>query len=272
MVNLPGNALPVIFINGTDSKKIVTGCDGSTIDFHIDQSWNESINSYNVIGQINGTNTNETIIIECLYDCWWNQGTADSAIGMSIVLAIAKYFKDNNITPKCNIKFIAFGGEEQGFLGAEYYEATHRNENITAVIDFNQLGFNRTTQPKQSLYLFTNNQTLNTTLSAIVADTNYEARMNYNTYLNNTYFPKGAPSDDRPFAIATLDGNRSTKTVSFLKDALWPLHHRDGMDHTEGDVLKYYNETDVNLTAEMAWNVTKYFTVDPDCWFSNVTY
>ena len=37
------------------------------------------------------------------------------------------------------------------------------NENIITVIDFNQLGFNRTTQPKQTLYPFTNNQTLNTT-------------------------------------------------------------------------------------------------------------
>jgi len=67
----------------------------------------------------------------------------------------------------------------------------------------------------------------------------------------------GAPSDDQPFAR-----NRpSCKTVCFLKGLNWILHHRDGINHTEGDVLKYFNWTDVNATGEIILNITKYITI-----------
>ena len=102
--------------------------------------------SYNVIGQVNGTDPTKTVIIGCLYDSWWNQGTADSAIGMAIVLGIAKYFKDHNITPKYNIKFIGFAGEEAGLRGAYNHEAKHPHdeENVVAFLDLNQVGFDQT--------------------------------------------------------------------------------------------------------------------------------
>jgi hypothetical protein len=91
-------------------------------------------------------------------------------------------------------------------------------------------------------------------------------------HIGYTYY--GAPSDDQPFAVACLphEGTRSLNTICFLKDMNWTLHHRDGQNHEQGDVMTYYDETDVNVTSEMIWNITKYFTVNPDCWFSNVSF
>jgi hypothetical protein len=44
------------------------------------------------------------------------------------------------------------------------------------------------------------------------------------------------------------------------------------MNFTEGDSLKYIDRNDVNVTFELAWNVTKYFMVNPNCHFSNISF
>jgi len=265
-------ALPTLHINNSIGEKINASLNDYNISYHINQQWTESIESYNVIGQINGTNPNKTIIISCLYDGWWNQATGDSAIGMAIVLAIAKYMKENNITPKYNLKFIAFGGEEYGMRGAYYYEAKHRNENIPLVIDLNQLGFTQT-NPRLTFIIFLSNQSLNSALQAITNETNYRERTgNVTDGVNITYSRTGGPVNARAFATANLSGVRNCSTMCFAKDSKWLLHHRSGLNHTEGDSMKYYNSSDVNLSAEIVWNVTKYFCVNPDCWFTNVSY
>jgi len=277
--------LPTLYVNKSKFKPIYEDTsdifpyesDDYTIDYWVDQHWNTSVTSYNVIGQINGTDTSKTVIIDGLYDGWWGTASADSAIGVGIVLAIAKYFKDNNITPKYNLKFIAFGGEEYGFRGAYSHEAKYpdtEDETLVAVIDFNQLGF-RQTDPPQFLNIMMNNDELESKINAIVDDTNFVERNGDVTGFRTRYLRKGAPSNGRPFAenCTGFNPSRSCDTFCFLKDMdddpqfRWLLHHRSGLNYTEGDSMKYYDSNEVNLTAEMAWNVTKYFTVDPDCWF-----
>lgn len=80
------NCVPFIYINKSSGKEILENIDNTRIDFKLSQQLNTSVISYNVIGQINGTEKNKTVIVDCLYDSWWCQGTADSAIGMSILL------------------------------------------------------------------------------------------------------------------------------------------------------------------------------------------
>ena len=170
-------ALPLIFINGSIGKPIDAIPTDFNVSFWINQSWTDNVVSYNVIGQINGTDPTKTVIIGCLYDSWWSQGTADAAIGMAMVLGIAKYFKDYNITPKCNVKFIAYGGEEHGYRGADYYEILNRkNEYIPYMIDLNQIGFTPLRPDNIKLQIWTNNQTLNQTIGRFAEETNYTKR------------------------------------------------------------------------------------------------
>jgi hypothetical protein len=237
----PFCALPTLYINGTTGKPINARIDYYNISFWVNQSWSEGVESYNVIGQINGTNSNETVIVGCLYDSWWCQGTADSAIGTGMVLAIAKYFKDHNITPKCNVKFILFSGEEYGARGAYYYEAKHHDENITTMIDLNQLGFSQS-NPRLMLNVVINNESINSTVTEITKLTNYINRTgNTSDFRTVNTTEMSYLSDLTPF-----NENRSISIVGFVKDFSWKLHHRDGRDqnnsvHEEGDVLKYYN-------------------------------
>lgn len=255
-----GRDMPVIYINGADGGKINNISNTCTVDFYVNQSFNTSVISYNVIGQINGTDQSKTVIISSLYDSMWCQGTADSAIGMSIVLGIAKYFKDYDVTPKYNVKFIAFGGEEYGMIGAKYYEAAHKNESIWLVVDINQVGFHQL-DPRLTLHIITNKLKEMDNISEIIGRSNYENRTPDGSTIDIDLCPVGSRSNDLAFASA-LPRRSNCRTVMFVKDFGWTLHHRDGRKdgtgepHTAGDVMKYYNETEVALTAGMVLNVT----------------
>jgi len=110
-------ARPMIFINGEYGEYMMNpnkNLEDFTIDLAWDQEFEEDMESYNVIGEITGEDTSKTIILSCLYDSWWSEGTADSAIGMGIVMGIAKYLKEleteYGIIPKYNIQFVACAG------------------------------------------------------------------------------------------------------------------------------------------------------------------
>jgi len=252
------NYIPFIYINGTNGKEILEDIDDSRIDFKLEQRLNKSVVSYNVIGQLNGSDPSKTVLVDCLYDSWWCQGTADSAIGMAMVMGVAKYFVDHNITPKYNIKFIGFSGEEHGFCaGSRYYEDIHSDENIIYVFDLNQLGFWQKNDPL-TLNIICNKLGFLAQVWHIVKKANYGPRVNSSDKAAPVLLPDGGPSNSGPFA----QNRKDCKTVCFLKDGGWKLHHRDGLNHTEGDVMKYFDPEDVNITGEIVLNVIKYLTTD----------
>ena len=268
-------AIPVIYINGTLGNQINQSREDYRIDFRLNQSWNDSVESYNVIGQINGSDPNKTILIECLYDSLWCQGTADSAIGCGMVLALAKYMKQletqQGIIPKQNVRFILFGGEEAGIRGAEYYE-NQSDENITTVIDLNQLGFDQRAPPVSLIMnVATNKLWFKPILQDITDITDYMGRENDNTQFRVSWTPIGSLSDEQAFAKKFI-GRPFLKTVMFLKDMNWTRHHRDGENHTTGDTMDYYDQDDIELTMEMIWNVTRFLIYQPDCWLEDVAY
>jgi len=266
--------ISILFINRSIGRQLFDSIeDGEPSDtkvsFWVNESYNESVNSSNVVGQINGTNANKIVIIDCLYDCWWNQGAADSAIGMGTVLAIAKYFKDHHIKPKYTLKFVAFAGEEKGYTGAQYYNDTHQNEHIETIIDLNQFGFSQTGPRPQTFFVNTNKVLLKSKLECIIKDTHYCERTG-TPYLHFGLERNGGPSDCYPFLYKS---NHSRDTILFAKDVNWTMHHRDGEGHTKGDTMDYYDSVDVEATADMIWNVTKYFVVNPNCSFDgSITY
>ena len=259
-----GNAIPVFWINGSIGRKIDKNIDDFTVDFFLNQKLNHSVISYNVIGQLNGTDPTKTVIVDGLYDGWWTQATADGAMGMACVLGIAKYFTDHNITPKYNLKFIGFGGEEYGMRGSYYYEAAHRDENIINVVDFNQIGMTQK-EPRLRLEVVTNTPEFKDEIWEVVNRTDYIGRTDNVTNIVPSYLRVGHISDDRPFAMRRPF---RVKTVCLLKGGRWVLHHRDGVNHQEGDVLKYFNWTDVSVTGEIALNITKHLAVDPSDQFT----
>lgn len=257
-----GNSLPLIFITGNDGDRIRANMSGSRVDFTLTQHLNTSVISYNVIGELKGQDEKNVVILSCLYDGWWDQATGDSAIGMAMVLAIAKYFVQQNITPYYTIKFIGFSGEEYDLLGAKYYVATHMNESIRAVIDLNQLGFTQNS-PRLTLDFVSNRFLYLKQVWGIVQRTNYTERTGNVTGITSIWWPSGSiPGNAAAFAKSRPGLN----AMSVFKDGGWTLHHRDGKNHTEGDVLSYFNWTDTRVTAEIIYNITQAFAMGKlDC-------
>lgn len=252
------NHIPFIFINGSNGKDIRDDIKNVRIDFKLEQHLNTSIISYNVIGQLKGTNPNKTVIIDCLYDSWWCQGTADAAIAMAMVLGIAKYFCDNEIEPKYNLKFIGFSGEEHGFCaGSKHYASSHTEENISYMIDLNQLGFKQD-DPKLTFNIVGNKLGLLIKIYSFIKKADYKNRVNSSKDLKYVWLKKGIVSNPLPF----IETHPDCVYLCFLKDSGWKLHHRDGLNHTEGDVMEYFDPEDVNVTGEITLNVVKYLTTD----------
>ncbi len=252
-----GNSLPVIFITGNDGDQMRENLTGSRLDFSLTQHLNTSVVSYNVIGELKGRDPSKSVIVSCLYDGWWNQATGDSAIGMAMVLGIAKYFVQANITPQYTIKFIAFGGEEYSGLGAEYYVAMHKNESIVAVIDLNQLGFTQVT-PRLTLDFVANKASYLKQVWGIVQRTDYQKRTGNVTDVKPIWWPSGnIPGNAYAFAKEIPGCN----AMSIFKDGGWTMHHRDGKNHTAGDVLAYFDWNDTRVTTEIITNITLAFAV-----------
>ncbi|HVQ00392.1 MAG TPA: PKD domain-containing protein [Candidatus Thermoplasmatota archaeon] len=258
--------LPVIFINGTDGHQIISNIHNYTVNLSFRQQWNTTVESYNLVGQINGSDPDRhhILVVNSLYDSVWSSGTADSAIGCGIVLALGRYYTEHHLKPKYTTQFVLFAGEEAGVKGAKSYKAKHEDYKIEKFIDLNQLCFNQSL-PKTRLYVGTNKLLLKPYIEQIADEQGYETHM-YNTKLEVIYRFLGLISDDEVYSGLT-DRN---DTITFLKGMTWVRHHRDGKNHTEGDSMRYYNDTDVAATSTVVFNISRYFCLNPDCRFLSV--
>ena len=229
-------------------------------------NWTPGVTAYNVEGNITTNNnpTNAIVICGQRYDAWWGQCPGDSGAGAGMVLAVAKYMKDNNITPKYNITFLETTGEEYGFRGAWHYNHSHPVDdfNIIRWIGFDQLGFKQDTGTFKLIARCNDNETDGHILKAIAND--IDLGIAFDT---KEAEPGGGVSED----VAWLT-RPNCKTICFAKSGPWSGHHETGQDFTEGDSMKYMNRSELNATLDLAWLVMKYYTVNPDCWFDNIQY
>jgi hypothetical protein len=81
--------------------------------------------SFNVVGEIKGTDTPENIfVVGGHLDSWdLGEGAHDDGTGVVQSLEVAYLFKKNNIKPKNTIRIVFFMNEENGTRGAKKYAA-----------------------------------------------------------------------------------------------------------------------------------------------------
>ncbi len=90
--------------------------------------------SANIIGVLHPELGNE-IIISAHWDSFDGCGASDNASGVGVMLELAEYFLSRR--PGCTIRFISFGAEELGCLGAKAYAIRHKNELEKCKMAFN---------------------------------------------------------------------------------------------------------------------------------------
>ncbi len=287
-----GPSLPMFAVNGSVGKWLIdhTNKSNTTITGYVNQeyqkekhlgtpsNWKTGTEAYNVEGEINIDNSpgDARICISNRYDGWWSEAPFDSGAGAGVVLGIAKYFSDYDITPKYNLTFLFTTGEELLYRGAQHYSDSHKDTNFTYWIGFDMIGINYP-NTTLSLYYEKNDDETRKIIENITHITQYYKRTGFKNDTQKSTMLTGAEDfvwNKRHLPIHRLlfwgsGSDFQCKTICFVKDAAKtnPYRHRTGNNYEEGDSMKNMNRSDLNVSFELAWNITKYFAVWPDCWF-----
>ncbi|KAA3611036.1 MAG: M28 family peptidase [Calditrichaeota bacterium] len=88
----------------------------------------DDFDTKNIFGFIKGTSIQDSIIMLCAHydhlgalgDSVYFPGANDNASGVSLLLSLAKFFKDNPI--KNSLLFTFFSGEDVGLVGSKYFQ------------------------------------------------------------------------------------------------------------------------------------------------------
>ncbi len=100
------------------------------VNFTLTSEAGEDYTSYNVIGEIVGTEKPEEIILIGGHLDSWDLGTGaiDDGAGVAITMAAAYKISLMPTQPKRTIRVVLFANEEQGLFGGEQYAIAHLDE------------------------------------------------------------------------------------------------------------------------------------------------
>jgi hypothetical protein len=226
--------LPVGNVGAEDTKLLRRLLDEGAveIEFSFKNRTRERVKVDNVVAEIPGTgNSGEYIVIGGHLDSWHlGTGAQDNGTGAASVLAVAQAFKAAGIQPKRTIRFVLFGGEEEGLLGSVHYARDHANEMAKCAGVF--ITDTGAEQPK-GWYVFGRDdekkalEPIKPLLAALGADdTTDEGRFTFST-------------DHGPFLVHGVP--------SFV---LWtPIEKYMQLHHKPSDTFDKVNERDLNLGA-----------------------
>jgi carboxypeptidase Q len=109
-----------------------------TVHFTLTNAIRSNVPVANVVAQITGADApNEVVLVGAHLDSWQSgTGAQDNGTGVSMVLEAARTMLALRRPPRRTVRFVLFGGEEQGLLGSAAYVRAHRSElqEIDAVI------------------------------------------------------------------------------------------------------------------------------------------
>jgi carboxypeptidase Q len=91
---------------------------------------NGPVEQENVIGEIRGYEKPDEIVVLAAHLDSWELGTGalDNGCNAALVIEAARAIKASGLLPRRTIRFILFGGEEQGMIGSFGYVRAHRAE------------------------------------------------------------------------------------------------------------------------------------------------
>jgi len=118
-----------------------------TIKFYFKQTCKQfkDVQSYNVIGEITGSEfPNEIMVVGGHLDSWdLGDGSHDDGAGVVQSMDVLRLLKESGIKPKRTIRVVLFMNEENGLRGGRKYaeEATRKKENHVFALESDSGGF-----------------------------------------------------------------------------------------------------------------------------------
>jgi carboxypeptidase Q len=88
------------------------------------------VQQWNTVAEIRGSELpGQVVILGAHLDSWdLGTGVTDNGAGSMVVLEAARTLARSGLKPRRTIRFILFGGEEQGLIGARAYAAAHASQ------------------------------------------------------------------------------------------------------------------------------------------------
>ena len=88
------------------------------------------VESFNVVGEIRGSQRpQEIILVGCHFDSWDpGTGASDDAVGCIVTWEAARLMKKLNIKPRRTVRVVLFTNEENGLRGGNAYRDAHASE------------------------------------------------------------------------------------------------------------------------------------------------
>ncbi len=125
--------LPMVIVAREDGDRIARLlASGSPVwaDLSIPNRIGGPIKSWNVVGEIRGSEKpDEFVVLGAHLDSWeLGTGALDNGCNAALVIDALRAIKASGLKPRRSIRFILFSGEEEGLLGSRAYVAAHRGE------------------------------------------------------------------------------------------------------------------------------------------------
>jgi hypothetical protein len=124
-------AVPTVVLRNDDYGRIerLLG-DGEDVKLEFDivnETYPKGVTSYNVVGEIPGTDkADEIVMLGGHLDSWHSAtGATDNAIGSTMMLEAARVIQKLGLRPRRTIRVALWSGEEEGLLGSAAYVKQH---------------------------------------------------------------------------------------------------------------------------------------------------
>lgn len=126
--------IPSAAISTNDAVKLSEALKkDKNLEFHFEMSCQQfdDVQSYNVIGEITGSEfPNEYIIVGGHLDSWdLGDGAHDDGAGVVQSMDVIRLLKESGITPKRSIRVVLFMNEENGLRGGRKYAEVAKSKN-----------------------------------------------------------------------------------------------------------------------------------------------
>lgn len=227
-----------VTLRGDQFKQVVEDIEAGAevrLEFDIDNRFVPGpIDLYNVVAEIEGTEfPEEYVIVQAHIDAWDGaQGTCDNGTGTSTTLEAARILASLGERPRRTIRFILYGGEEQGLLGSAAYVEEHSEdlERISIVLNHDN-GPN----PLKGI----------SATEAMIDD------------FDQVFAPVKKLDPERPFDVLKVDGIRggASDHASFVKEGVPAFHWIQSQEgyrhvhHTQHDTFDYADADDQRFNA-----------------------
>jgi hypothetical protein len=109
------------------------------VEFAFKNRIREHVKVENVVAEIPGRESDqdskgEYVLVGGHLDSWHSgTGAQDNGTGAASVLAVAAAIKTEGLTPRRSMRFVLFGGEEEGLIGSIHYAHDHAAESAKCV-------------------------------------------------------------------------------------------------------------------------------------------